>query len=589
MRRYSVFNTAYDFYLPSSVDNTVDLSSAKPSPKGEGWVRENQNKEKSLFYSPHPSLLAKGEGGRALKSTVLPSQMVCPEPCERDWGEGFQNSANPFRRHSILLILTLLVSGCTVGPDYKPPIVPVPKQWSESPKGPHKPVLSQDKKGLSQADQWWKSFKDPVLNRLINDAIAANLDLKQALARVKEARAQRWATIAAGLPSITSKSNVSRRFNNTNATGQTGDTSSAGGGFGIGNQLINIFQLGFDAQWEVDFFGGERRAIEAANANVDSEIESSRNVLVTLLGEVASNYIELRANQQLIAITRENLASQQETVRLTQIRQQAGFASWLEVAQAQSQAASTEAFMPVYETVVKQSIHTISVLLGREPEALAPRLVYTGTIPVMSTVAIVELPSELLLRRPDIRQAERLIAKANADVGVATAELYPRVNLAAFLGLQNMNITDFTPIGKSWSAASSLTLPIFNWGRINANIRSKKAEFDQAFLTYQSTVLIAFKEVEDALVAYRNEQKRNKSLAEAVAASQLAVQMADERYHRGLTMFLDVLQTQQTLYQTQRTLVDSEALLSTDLVALYKALGGGWQTEAIVSDAELQK
>ena len=174
-------------------------------------------------------------------------------------------------------------------------------------------------------------------------------------------------------------------------------------------------------------------------------------------------------------------------------------------------------------------------------------------------------------------------------MGVATAELYPRVNLAAFLGLQNMHITDFTPIGKSWSAGSSLTVPIFNWGRINANIKSKKAQFDQAFLTYQSTVLTAFKEVEDALVAFSKEQQRHKSLAKAVAASQLAVQMADERYHRGLTMFLDVLQTQQTLYQTQRNLVDSEAQLSTDLVALYKALGGGWQTEAIVSDAELQK
>ena len=537
----------------------------------------------TLFYIQH------GQGSRFLSPSPL--GRACPEPCRRG-REGFQKNANPYRPHSILLTLTLLVSGCTVGPDYKPPIVPVPKQWSETPKDTHKPVPSKDDRGSPQAapaDQWWKSFNDPVLNRLINDAIAANLDLKQALARVKEARAQRWATIAAGLPSITSKSNVSRRFNNTNATAQTGGTSSAGDSFGVGNQLINIFQLGFDAQWEVDFFGGERRAIEAANANVDSEIESSRNVLVTLLGEVASNYIELRANQQLIAITQENLNSQQETVRLTQIRQQAGFASWLEVAQAQSQAATTEAFMPVYETVVKQSIHTISVLLGREPEALALRLNNPGTIPVMSTAAIAELPSELLLRRPDIRQAERLIAKANADVGVATAELYPRVNLSAFLGLQSMQIKDFTPIGKSWSAASALTLPIFNWGRINANIRSKKAEFDQAFLTYQSTVLTAFKEVEDALVAYRNEQKRNKSLAEAVAASQLAVQMADERYHRGLTMFLDVLQTQQTLYQTQRTLVDSEALLSTDLVALYKALGGGWQTEAMVSDAQLQK
>ena len=495
-------------------------------------------------------------------------------------------------RRYIVLSLIMLVSGCTVGPDYKRPVVPVPKQWSEAPKGNHKPVLSNDEGGLPQpvqADQWWKTFNDPILNQLITDAIAANLDLKKALARVKEARAQRWVTIATGLPSITGRNNVNRRLNNTSTTSQTGATSSAGGGFGFGNQIINIFQLGFDAQWEVDFFGGERRAIEAADANVDSEIESSRNVLVTLLGEVASNYIELRVNQQLIAITRENLYSQQETVRLTQIRQQAGFSSWLEVAQAQSQASTTEAFMPVYETAVKQSIHALSVLLGREPGALALRLNNPGTIPAETTIAIPDLPSELLLRRPDIRQAERQIAAANANVGVATAELYPRVNLSAFLGLQNTRITDFTPLGKSWSTASSLTLPIFNWGRINANINSKKAQFEQVLLTYQSTVLTAFKEVENTLVAYSKEQQRHKSLAQAVEASQLAVQMADERYHRGLTTFLDVLQTQQTLYQTQRDLVDSSAQLSTDLVALYKALGGGWQTEAIVSDARLQK
>jgi len=235
-------------------------------------------------------------------------------------------------------------------------------------------------------------------------------------------------------------------------------------------------------------------------------------------------------------------------------------------------------------------MHALSVLLGREPGALTLRLDNPGTIPAVSTVAIPDLPSELLLRRPDIRHAERQVAVANANVGVATAELYPRVNLAAFLGLQNMRITDFTPIGKSWSTASTLTLPIFNWGRINANIKGKKAQFDLAFLTYQSTVLTAFKEVEDVLIAYSKEQQRHKSLTQAVAASQLAVQMADERYHRGLTTFLDVLQTQQTLYQSQRNLVDSEAQLSTDLVALYKALGGGWQTEAIVSDAvQLQK
>ncbi len=485
-------------------------------------------------------------------------------------------------RSFVALSLILMAYGCTVGPDFKRPVVPVPKQWSEETKDKHTGLPLPER-----PDQWWKTFNDPLLNQLITDALAANLDLKQALVRVKDARAQRWVTIAAGLPSITGQSNVTRRFNNTTSTSQAGGTPSAGGSFGIGNQLINIFQLGFSAQWELDLFGGERRAIEAADATVDSEIENSRIVLITLLSEVASNYIALRANQQLIAITRENLYSQQETVRLTQIRQQAGFSSMLEVAQAQSQAAATEAFLPVYETAAKQAIHAISVLLGRDPGALAFRLTQSGTIPAVATIAIPELPSELLLRRPDIRHAERQIAAANANVGVATAELYPRVNLSAFLGLQNTRITDFTPLGKSWSTASSLTLPIFNWGRINANIKSKKAQFELAFLTYQSTVLTAFKEVEDRLIAYSKEQQRYKSLAQAVAASQLAVQMADERYHKGLTMFLDVLQTQQTLYQTQRDLVDSEVKLSTDLVALYKALGGGWQTEAIVSDAAL--
>ena len=488
-------------------------------------------------------------------------------------------------RRIITLSLLMLLFGCTVGPDYKRPVVPVPKQWSESSKDKH-----TEKSLPARPDQWWKTFNDPVLNRLITDAIAANLDLKQALVRVKDARALRWATLAAGLPSVSGKSNVSRRFNNSSSTSQTGGNPSTSGGFGVGNQVINIFQLGFDAQWELDFFGGVRRAIEAADATVDSEIENSRGVLITLLGDVANNYIQLRTNQQLIAITRENLNSQQETVRLTQIRQQAGFASMLEVAQAQSQAATTEAFIPAYETVVKQSMHALSVLLGREPGALALRLENPATIPAIATITITDLPSELLLRRPDIRQAERQLAAANANVGVATAELYPKINLAAFLGLQNMRITDFTPIGKSWSTASSLTLPIFNWGKINANINSKKAQSELALLAYQSTVLTAFKEVEDALIAYSNEQQRHQSLAQAVAASQLAVQLADERYHKGLTTFLDVLQTQQTLYQTQRDLVDSAAKFSTDLVTLYKALGGGWQTEAIVSDTvQLQK
>lgn len=485
----------------------------------------------------------------------------------------------------LALLITLLLSGCfAVGPDYQPPKIPVPQQWSEA----AAQTRSHAEHGNDgQADKWWKTFNDPVLDKLVSDAIASNLDLKLALERVKDARALRSATIAAGLPSLGAKSNVSRRFNNSSSSAsQTGGTGSAIGGSGVGNQLINIFQMGFDAQWELDFFGGVRRAVEAADATVETEVENSRDVLVILLGDVARNYIELRANQRLVAITRENLHAQQETRTLTQIRQQAGLASMLEVTQARAQSATTEAQLPNYETVVKQSIHALSVLLGKEPGALAVRLNQQGVIPTVAANVITNLPSELLQRRPDIRRAERRLAVANASVGVATAELYPKVNLAAFIGLQNTTITDFTPLGKSWSAASSLTMPIFNWGKLNANINSKKAQFEQAFLSYQSTILSAFQEVEDALIAYSKEQERHKALAQAVAANQLAVQLADERYQKGLTAFLDVLESQKALYQAQSLLVVSESQLSSNLVALYKALGGGWQTEAIVGDVK---
>jgi len=464
------------------------------------------------------------------------------------------------------IFAALVLSSCTaVGPNYKRPEVPVPKRWSE-PASRIKP-----------ADKWWQTFNDPILDRLITDAIAANLDLKQALVRVKDARAQRASTFAGALPSLTARSNVSRRLNNSSASSQAGSSSVGAGGFGVGSQLINIFQSGFDAQWELDFFGGIRRAVEAADATVEGEIENSHAVLVTLLGDVARNYIELRANQQQIAITKENLASQQETLSLNEIRQQAGLGSMLEVTQAQAQIAAIAAQLPVFEANVSQAMYALSLLLGREPAALISRLTKVDSIPAVSKTVIPDLPSELLKRRPDIRQAERNMAAANAYVGIAIAELYPKVNLSAFLGLQNMRITDLTPIGKSWSTTASVSMPIFNWGKIKANIKSKEAQSELTFLSYQSTVLTAFKEVEDALIAYSKEQQRLKTLAQAVAANQLALHLANERYQKGLTGFIEVLTSQQALYQTQSDKVDSEAKISGNLVALYKALGGGWQ------------
>lgn len=464
--------------------------------------------------------------------------------------------------------LTALLSACAaVGPDYHPPQVANPKQWGT--------LLGATASTRSSVrlDSWWQHFHDPLLNQLITDTLAANLDLKQALVKIKEARAQRYATFAGALPEVTGKSTVSRRYNNTSGTSSTGGA----GGFGVGNNLINIFQSGFDAQWELDFFGGVQRALEAADATIESEMENGHAVQVSLFGEVARNYIDLRTNQQLLMVTQANITAQQDSLTLTEVRQQAGFASMLDVSQAQALLATTSAQLPVYQTSVKQAIHALSVLTGRQPEALAARLDQAGQIPVISSAAFSELPSELLKRRPDIRRAERLMAAANATVGVATSELYPKINLTAFLGLQNMRITDMTPIGKSWSTAASLTLPIWNWGRIDADIKSKQAQSEQTVLAYQGVVLAAFKEVEDALIAYSQEQQRQQSLAQAVTANQLAVTLAGERYQKGLTGFIDVLSAQQMLYQAQSSLVSSKAALAQNLVALYKALGGGWQ------------
>ena len=461
------------------------------------------------------------------------------------------------------LILALCLSGCVVGPDYQEPKVDTPKQWS---------APSSETTGKLLAT-WWKQFNDPILNELINDAVQSNLDLKQATERIKAAREQRIMAVASALPSIGTKNNINRRLNSAATTSST----QQAGGFGFGNQTIDILQLGLDAQWEIDFFGGAQRAIEAADATINSEIEQRRDVLVSLLGEIARLYIELRGNQQLIAITEANIKDQQDTLHLLQVRYQAGLADQSEIAQAEAELASIQAQIPNYQALIQQAVHGLSVLLAKQPNDLTAKLTPVKNIPTVKQKVLPDLPSELLKRRPDIRYAERQLAVANAQIGIATTELYPKFNLSAFLGLQNTKITDMTLLGRSWSAGTTLAMPIFNWGKINANIRTKEAGYQQQLLNYQKTVLTAFKEVEDALVAYDKEQQKQHSLEQAVTANQQAVKLATERYEKGLNNFLSVLTSQQMLHQAQTNLINSQAKQSANIVMLYKVLGGGWQ------------
>ena len=451
-----------------------------------------------------------------------------------------------------------LLTACVVGPEYQPPSMSVPQTWQNG-------VSSTES---TIPDEWWQAFHDEDLNRLVNDALVANLDLKQAILRVAQARILRKETIASGLPSLSAKNLATQRFNNS---------SAGGGGISVNGQPINIFQLGFDAQWELDFFGGIQRAVEAADASIGIEIENSRDARLTLVGEVVKAYLIVRQNQTVQKTYQLMLASQNEGLMLLDSRARSGFATALELSQAKTQYENTRANLPYYDTEIKKGIHALGVLLGREPTALTTLLLTTQpSVPAVAEPFKLALPSELLQRRPDIRRAERQMALANASVGIATAALYPKIDLAGFIGFQNLKITDFTPIGKSWSTASTVTLPLFNWGKLQANIADKDLQYQAAFLAYQSTVLTAFQEVENALVTLGHLQQRQHSLRQAVAFSEDALQLTQKRYASGLTHFMDVLQAQQTLYQVQIQQIESMSAVAQSNVALFKALGGGY-------------
>jgi outer membrane protein, multidrug efflux system len=463
------------------------------------------------------------------------------------------------------LIFAVLLSGCMVGPDYRLPEIKTPSKYAGA----------RDHHNIPPPDAWWQVFDDPTLQRLIKEAAAFNLDVKQAAQRILMARAERQRTIATGLPYLDGKVNASQRRNDF-ITGAGGVNNPAAGGY-FGNTLIDILQAGFDVQWEIDPAGGLFRRIEAAAASVEAEQNNRRAILVSLMGEVARLYVDLRANQQQIAITQANLATQEDTLGLVKERARAGLTSQQEVAQQQAQAETTRSQLPAYEIAARQDVHALAILLAKSPGALLYLLETDGGVPTAPTDVIADLPSELLRRRPDIRQAERQLAAATADVGAATADLYPKLNLTMFLGLQNTQLSDFTPVGKSWAMAGGIRTPIFNWGRIQATIDKSNAQQEQALLGYQLSILTAFREVEDALVAYQKEQNRRAALQHSVEANELAVKLAEERYLRGLTTFLNVLETQRALYVAQSSLVTSNARVSTSLVALYKALGGGWR------------
>jgi NodT family efflux transporter outer membrane factor (OMF) lipoprotein len=475
---------------------------------------------------------------------------------------------------ALVLGLALTGGGCTVGPNYRQPDSPIASTWQEG---------QQTGIGTRPADltRWWAAFNDPLLNSLVERAVRSNLDLRQAQARIREARASRAVTASGAWPAIDVSGSYTRSRSSENAFSSPSQGSGGSSPFiGTIGEAQDLFRTGFDASWEIDVFGGVRRSVEAADANIEASVEDRRNTLVTLLGDVAKNYIDLRGFQQRIEVARANLKAQQETLDLTRVRFQAGLASDLEVAQAEGQLNTTAAQIPTLESSLKQAAHRLDVLLGSQPGALSDELSKQAAIPALPSEVLVGLPSELLRRRPDIRRAERQLAAATAQVGVAMADLFPKFSLTGAAGLQSISASDwFTGRSRFWSVGPTISWPLFDAGRIRANIEIRNAQQEQALTQYEKTILTALEDVENSLVNYSREQARNRSLRDAVAANRRAVGMANELYIQGLVDFLNVLENQRSLYASENDLAQSEATMAANLVALYKALGGGWDTD----------
>lgn len=466
---------------------------------------------------------------------------------------------------SAAAIIALFLSGCAaVGPDYRPPETRAPAQWQ----GPH------DSKARDAAvlAQWWHQFDDRVLDGLIADALAANTDLATARGKLREARARRDLARAGLGPSVTVSGSASR----SEGSSETGSGATR-----------ELYSAGFDASWEPDVFGGVRRGLEAAEADLQATAEALRDTRVSLVAEVASNYVELRTNEQRLAIAEASLATQKETYDLTHWRQEAGLVSQLDEAQALTELERTRAGLPSLRTAIAQARHRLAILLGRSPEELDARLSPTGVIPVAADRVATGIPADTLRQRPDVRAAERRLAAQTARLGEAEAARYPSFRLSGSLGLESLTLNRlFSGNASTNSLLAGITAPIFDAGRIRSSIAIQDALLEQSRLSYQGAVLTALEDVENALVGLANTRQRQEQLSRATDSARLTLEIARNRYAAGLADFQAVLDSQRTLLTLEDQLASGRGDYSNAQIRLYKALGGGWTPDTEPADSK---
>jgi len=461
----------------------------------------------------------------------------------------------------------LLATACKVGPDYTPPQTEMPDAW-------HQAATDGLVDGEASVQTWWKVLDDPVLTDLIHQAEEANLDLHAAFYSIQAARALRGIANGQRIPSLTGFGDVDRADFSENARAP-----------GLG-EATNQIGLGAEAFWELDVFGRIARQVESRTAALEASLEDYRDILVSVLAEVALAYVDLRTVQLRIDYTEKNIETQKQTLELTQDRFDAGLVSALDVAQAETNLASTQSELPVLHRTLEIDYNRLSVLLGQTPGALQSELGGAeGKIPVPTDEVAVGLPADLMRQRPDIRRAERQLASATALIGVATADLYPRFSLSGLLSLEASSLSDLAS-GDSvtWALGGGFRWNLFRGGRVRNGIRLQEARTAQSLVAYEQTVLFAVEEVEDALVSYKTEQQRRDRLIESVDANERSLDLVMTQYRAGLADFQNVLDTQRSLVTRQNQLAASEGLVVQSLVALYRALGGGWDPDANYSE-----
>lgn len=467
-------------------------------------------------------------------------------------------------REGLALLVILVLAGCarpfTVGPDYVPPELFIPDAWQQE-------LTRGLAEGKADLQTWWTTLEDPVLDHLIRRARAGNLSLKEAAARVREARATLGIATGQWFPEVDGRGAYERNRLSEGVVSQVPPSRK---------RTDSSYSLGFDATWEIDLWGRISRSVESARADLTASVEDYRDALVVLLAEVASNYVDVRSLQLRIQYAAANADLQRAAVKLTRDRLDAGLVPELDVRQAESNLASTESRIPSLRIVLAAAINRLGVLIGEPPGALHDLLRDPAPTPRPPENILVALPADLLRQRPDVRRAERQLAAQTARIGVAAGELYPRFSLTGTFALEATRVDLFDSGNRAWGFGPSMRWNLFDGGRVRSAIRVEDERTEQALFRYEQAVLSALEDAENAMVSYVEASDRRDALGRAVGATRKSAELVETLYKTGLTDFQNVLDTQRSLAQREDELAESEGTVTLSLIRIYKALGGGW-------------